>query len=221
MTRPRWSIGANTADRVPTTTSTSPRRMRCHWSCRSPSDSAECWMATRSPKRVAQRGRDGGRQRDLGHQHQHAPAIGAHRRCASRRYTSVLPLPVTPCSSATPKARAAASVAQPRAGRGSCSSVRTTRAFAASRPSSCSAVAPSKGSRSTRRSRSAAQAAPDESRPRRRATRPAPRGPRARSPAGCARSAARQRLLLRGQRARAGSPPSRVGRSSAARTARS
>jgi hypothetical protein len=27
---PRSSIGANTADRVPTTTDTSPRRMRCH-----------------------------------------------------------------------------------------------------------------------------------------------------------------------------------------------
>ncbi len=45
------SSGANTADRVPTTTSTSPRRMRCHWSWRSPADSPLCWMATRRPNR--------------------------------------------------------------------------------------------------------------------------------------------------------------------------
>ena len=49
MIRPIRSSGANTADRVPTTTSMSPRRMRCHWSCRSPSDRPLCCTATRSP----------------------------------------------------------------------------------------------------------------------------------------------------------------------------
>ena len=49
MIRPMRSSGANTADRVPTTTSMSPRRMRCHWSWRSPSESAAVLHATRSP----------------------------------------------------------------------------------------------------------------------------------------------------------------------------
>ena len=74
MTRPRRGSGANTAERVPTTTSTSPRRMRCHWSWRSPIESALCWMATRSPNDVAEERRHRRRQRDLGHQQQHLTA---------------------------------------------------------------------------------------------------------------------------------------------------
>ena len=51
-------------------------------------------------ERAAERGRDCGRQRDLRHQQQHAAAAarGRCRRAAGR--ISVLPLPVTPCSSA-------------------------------------------------------------------------------------------------------------------------
>ncbi len=70
----RCASGANTAERVPTTTSMSPRRMRCHWSWRSPSDRPLCWMATRSPNAVAEQRRDRRRQRDFRHEHQHAAA---------------------------------------------------------------------------------------------------------------------------------------------------
>ena len=103
MIRPSGSSGANTAERVPTTTSTSPRRMRCHWSWRSPSDSPLCWMATR----VAEAAR-GTAPPPAASARSPAPAPARRGRAArtasaSRRYTSVLPLPVTPCSSATSK----------------------------------------------------------------------------------------------------------------------
>ena len=75
----RCSSGANTAERVPTTTSTSPRRMRCHWSWRSPSERPLCWMATRVAERLAEQRGDGRGQGDLRHEHQHAPSGRADR----------------------------------------------------------------------------------------------------------------------------------------------
>ena len=43
-------MGAKTAERVPTTTRASPRRIRCHCSARSSGVSCECRRATSEPK---------------------------------------------------------------------------------------------------------------------------------------------------------------------------
>ena len=55
MMRPRFFRGANRAERVPSTTSTSPRRMRFHWSYRSVMRSELCSMATSVPKQAEKR----------------------------------------------------------------------------------------------------------------------------------------------------------------------
>ena len=68
------SSGVNTAERVPTTTSTSPRRMRCHWSCRSPVESPLCWIATRAPKCARNTPVAAGVSAISGTMHEHAPA---------------------------------------------------------------------------------------------------------------------------------------------------
>ena len=94
------SSGEKTADRVPTTMSMSPRgcdatgrgARRPRGRCAAPPRA--------SPNTSRNTRRDGRRQRNLRHQHQHLPAARATS-AASRRYSSVLPLPVTPCSSAT------------------------------------------------------------------------------------------------------------------------
>ena len=48
-------MGANRAERAPTTTRASPERMRSHFSRRSPVESLECRMDTVSPKRLRNR----------------------------------------------------------------------------------------------------------------------------------------------------------------------
>ena len=52
---PTFFNGAKTADRVPSTTWTSPRRMRFHWSYRSVIRNALWSRATWSPKQAANR----------------------------------------------------------------------------------------------------------------------------------------------------------------------
>ena len=75
---PSRSSGAKIADRVPMTMSTSPRRMRCHWSCRSPSERPLCCTATRVPNSRAELPDERRRQRDLRHEHKHAAAPVHH-----------------------------------------------------------------------------------------------------------------------------------------------
>ena len=70
MIRPRFTIGANTAERVPTTIRASPRRMLCHCSARSSGVSCECSSATSSAERREHLPRHRGRQPDLRHQQQ-------------------------------------------------------------------------------------------------------------------------------------------------------
>ena len=94
MTRPRRGSGAKTALRGPITTSTSPWRTRCHAWARADSVMPECSTATCSKRRRKRRTVCG------------VSAISGtrtmawrpcSRACANaRRYTSVLPLPVTP-----------------------------------------------------------------------------------------------------------------------------
>ena len=49
MISPSLTIGANTADRVPTTTRASPRRILCHCSALSSGVNCECSSATSLP----------------------------------------------------------------------------------------------------------------------------------------------------------------------------
>ena len=97
MISPSWCRGANTADRVPTTTDTSPRRMRNHWSERSPSDRPLCCTATRSPNASRNAPATAG-VRAISGTSTSTDLPLRNTRSASRRYTSVLPEPVTPCS---------------------------------------------------------------------------------------------------------------------------
>ena len=123
MISPSWCRGANTAERVPTTTDTSPRRMRNHWSERSPSDSPLCCTATRSPNASRNAPATAG-VRAISGTSTSTDLPLRNTRSASRRYTSVLPEPVTPCSRNTenpPVDAAAPSASSARA----CSSVRT------------------------------------------------------------------------------------------------
>ena len=76
---PRLRTGANTPDRVPTTTDAAPDRMRRHCSERSTSVKALCRMATRSPKRREELARHGRRERDFRHQQQRAAAFRQRR----------------------------------------------------------------------------------------------------------------------------------------------
>ena len=55
MIRPTSGSGANTAERAPTTTRTSPPIAASRTARRSPSEMPECRTATRSPKRAAKR----------------------------------------------------------------------------------------------------------------------------------------------------------------------
>ena len=184
--RPMSGSGAKTADRVPTTTSMSPRRMRCHWSWRSPSDRPLCWMATRSTNRDRKAAATPS-VRAISGTSTRARRPARSVCSASRAYSSVLPLPVTPCTRATWNAPSS-SRCRSRSSAASCSAVSVTSgAFAADCP--VRPQAPANGSRSTgcRRMLTSSR------RPSRR--RPATSKPRARSagaesPAGAAASAA-------------------------------
>src|SRR5260370_206596 len=101
---PIFSSGANTADRVPTTTRASPFRTRHHSRARSTSLSAECSTATPS-------NRAPNHDRHCRPIHKVSAISGTSTSavlphasvfCTARKYTSVFPLPVTPCSSCTP-----------------------------------------------------------------------------------------------------------------------
>ena len=105
-TRPRSGRGAKTAERGPTTASTSPRRARSHSAARSPSDRPLCRRETRSPKRATSRlTRAGARAISGTSRMPRRPDATASSRAA--RYTSVLPLPVTPSRRNSREPRAA------------------------------------------------------------------------------------------------------------------
>ena len=98
---PGCCIGANTADRVPTTTRASPRRIRCHCSARSSGVNPECSSATSSPERRHHLPRHRRRQPNLRHQQQRTlPRIESppHRRKIHRR----LPRPGHPIQQQRP-----------------------------------------------------------------------------------------------------------------------
>ena len=76
--RRRSASGAMTADRVPTTTRASPRRMRHHASCRSPADMPECRVATASPTSAATRSTSCATPDSSGHEEDRGAAVGEH-----------------------------------------------------------------------------------------------------------------------------------------------
>ncbi len=82
--------------------------MRFHSSCRSPSDRWLCSTATVSPKRPRNRSIACGVSEISGTRAM-APWPASSADWIAARYTSVLPLPVTPCSSTTPGFAAAIS----------------------------------------------------------------------------------------------------------------
>ena len=90
--------GANTALRAPITTSASPDRIRRSSAARSAGASAECHTATRSPRRARRRPRNCGVSAISGTSTR-LDFPRARAASMARRYTSVLPDPVTPCSS--------------------------------------------------------------------------------------------------------------------------
>src|SRR5439155_269313 len=96
-TRPFRSGGAKSADREPMTTSAAPSRTRRHSSKRSPAESALCSSATRSPKRAMKRATTCA-VRTISGTRTMTPSPRASVSAAARRYTSVFPLAVTPCS---------------------------------------------------------------------------------------------------------------------------
>ncbi len=85
MISPRFVSGANTAERVPTTIETSPRRMRYHWSDRSPSDKPAMLHGHSIAECRAKCGRHRGRQRNFRHEHEHRLSTVAARRSERRR----------------------------------------------------------------------------------------------------------------------------------------
>ena len=89
--------GANTAERGPTHTRASPERSRSHSSWRSPWPSPEWSTATTSPNRAWNRPTVCGVSAISGTS-TIAPRPAASVSCTARRYTSVLPDPVTPWS---------------------------------------------------------------------------------------------------------------------------
>ena len=112
MITPRFFAGANTAERVPMTTRALPVFIFLKLSYRSPADSAECRTATSSPNRAANCRRSCGVSPISGTSTMALfPCSSA---CAiSCRYTCVLPLPVTPNSSAARGAFSSMSAAMP------------------------------------------------------------------------------------------------------------
>ena len=96
-TMPRSATGANTALRDPMITSCSPARMRRHSAARSASVSAEWTTAIRPGKRTAKRRIICGVSAISGTS-TIAPRPAASAASIAARYTSVLPLPVTPWS---------------------------------------------------------------------------------------------------------------------------
>ena len=97
MIRPASGSGRNTAERVPTTTRASPRRQAAQVRARSPSDSPECraWMGT--PRRARNRLSSCG-VRPISGTSTNACRSRDRQSLIAFRYTSVLPLPVTPSS---------------------------------------------------------------------------------------------------------------------------
>ena len=99
--------GANTAERGPTHTRASPERSRSHSSWRSPWPSPEWSTATTSPNRAWNRPTVCGVSAISGTS-TIAPRPAASVASTARRYTSVLPEPVTPWSRNRPSRRARA-----------------------------------------------------------------------------------------------------------------
>ena len=99
MIRPRFCSGANTALRVPTTISAFPCWIIRHCKSRSVLLSAECCTARRLPKVDLSRRIICG-VRLISGTRTSARRPSSSVRWISRRNTMVLPLPVTPCSSA-------------------------------------------------------------------------------------------------------------------------
>src|SRR5256885_797767 len=91
-------MGANTADRLPSTTIASPRRTRHHCCARSSSVSWLCRIAIGAASRARTRSTSCGVSEISGTSSStRSPSLNAF--CAAARYTSVLPLAITPCSS--------------------------------------------------------------------------------------------------------------------------
>ena len=110
MTAPRSAIGAKIADRAPTAIRRSPRCSARHASSRSPSESALCSTATLSPNAARNRSTVCG-VRAISGTSTIAPFPCTFTTWRSTSmYTSVLPLPVMPCRSATSPGAAAMSV---------------------------------------------------------------------------------------------------------------
>ena len=95
--RPSFETGAKMALRAPMTTSTSPRRRRCHIAWRSLAVRPECRTATSSPKRARKRATSCGVSAISGTSTM-VPRPLARAAAMACRYTSVLPEPVTPWS---------------------------------------------------------------------------------------------------------------------------
>ena len=97
MIRPTFSRGANTAERGPITVRMWPFRARHQFDKRSPPDIPECITPTSSPSTALARCTNRGVKPISGTSRR---ALRPHSivRLAARRYTSVLPLPVTPCN---------------------------------------------------------------------------------------------------------------------------
>ena len=89
--------GANTALRTPTTMRVSPLYSRCQASNRSPSDRLLCRTSTYSPSTARNRPINCG-VKEISGTSIIAPSPRSSTARRVRRYTSVFPLPVTPCS---------------------------------------------------------------------------------------------------------------------------
>ena len=102
--RPSRRAGAKTAERAPTTTWTSPAAIAFQWRCRSASERWLCSTATLPNRRRNRRIVCGVRL--ISGTRTIASRPRATTRSMAARYTSVLPLPVTPCSRNVPNASA-------------------------------------------------------------------------------------------------------------------
>ena len=126
---PGRASGAKTAERVPITTGASPLRARAPGAQPLRSVQPGVQHRERRAEALGEARHQLRRERDLRHQHQRLLAARARRAAIARRYTSVLPLPVTPCSrngAKRPAAAAIASMARPCSGVGSGPAPRAT-----------------------------------------------------------------------------------------------
>ena len=104
MTRPSVAIGQKSALLAPTTTRFLPKRTASHWSKRSPAVMRECITATVSPNRLSNRDTVCGVSAISGTS-TIAPRPNSSAWRIARRYTSVLPDPVTPSTTHTSPAQ--------------------------------------------------------------------------------------------------------------------